>query len=79
MPSHQMSQPLNIGQTDATGSACRCPVTTVVPPNHATPTLQDDGPNAAFYNSTLVLDLCWRNKHELHVWTINIYRSHNGR
>ena len=78
MPSQKMSQPPNVGQTDATGSARGSPVTTVVPPNHATPTLHNNGPNAAFYNSTLVFDLCWRNKRELHVWTINVYRSCNG-
>ena len=79
MPSHKTSQPPNVGQTDATGSDRGRPVTTVVPPNHATPTSHNDGPNAVFYNSTLVFDLCWRNKCGLHVWTINVCRSRNGR
>ena len=35
-PSHKMSLPPNVDQADATGSACGSPMTTVVPPNHAT-------------------------------------------
>ena len=30
-------------------------------------------PNVLFYNSTLVFSLCWRNKYELHVWTMDVY------
>ena len=37
-PSHKMSLPPNVDQADATGSTCGSPMTTVVPPNHATPT-----------------------------------------
>ena len=55
-PNHKMSLPQNVDQADATGSACRSPMTTVVPPNHATPTQQNDGPKAKFYNSTLVFN-----------------------
>ena len=35
-------------------------------------------PKAAFYNSTLVFDLRWRNKYELHVWTKNTYQNRDG-
>ena len=79
MPSHKTSLPANIDQTDATGSAHGSPTTAVVPPNHATPTLHNDGPKVALYNSTLVFSLCWRNKYELHVWKINVYRNRSGR
>ena len=30
-----------------------------------------------FYNSTVVFNLCWRNKYELHVWTMDVYSSHS--
>ena len=43
-----MSLPQNVDQADATGSTRGSPVTTVVPPNHATPTQHDDGPKAKF-------------------------------
>ena len=65
-----MSLPPNVDQADATGSAHGCPVTTVVPPNHATLTQHNDDPKAEFYNSALVSILRWQNKCELHVWTI---------
>ena len=29
-------------------------------------------PNVLFNNSTLVFNLSWRNKYELHVWTMNV-------
>ena len=33
-----------------------------------------------FYNSTLVFfNLCWRNKYELHVWTMDVYSSRSDR
>ena len=73
MPSHKTSQPLKVDQTDATGSARGSPTTTVVPPNQATPTQHEDGPNVLFYNSTLVFNFCWRNKYELHVWTMSVH------
>ena len=37
-PSHTTSLPPNVDQADATGPAHGSPMTTVVPPNHATPT-----------------------------------------
>ena len=51
-PGHKTSLPRNVDQADATGSAHRSPMTTVVPPNHATPTQHNDGPKAEFYNSS---------------------------
>ena len=56
-PSHKMSLPPNVDQADATGSACGSPTTTVVPPNHVTPTQHGDSPKANFYNSILVFTL----------------------
>ena len=55
-PGHKTSLPPNVDQADATGSICGSPTTTVVPPNHATPTQHNGGPKAEFYNSTLVFD-----------------------
>ena len=28
---------------------------------------------------TLVFNLCWRNKYELHVWTMDVYSSRSDR
>ena len=65
-PSHKMSLPPNVDQADATEAPQQqlSHPTMQLPPN----TIME--PKAAFYNSTLVFDLRWRNKYELHVLTM---------